>query len=508
MPKNLIVISVFLNRKYVELAHLLLDSIYKYGLGAETTDILIYCGPEFVEEIRAKFPAVIFRTNHSIGSVLAASAARLDIFEFPEVANYEKILYLDTDVLVIRPLAPVFAVATDDLLYALEEGNLESEVPYDYWGSKLFAPGEISALEDKTGFSAGVLLFRNCEAVRALFQKIKEHIARTPGQGFFEQGHMVYNAIKDGLKNATALKPFVVIDEPSVKTRKTILHFAGDVGNGRLKHAKMAMFLRQLGAQQLGAQQLGAQQLGAQQLGAQQLGAQQLGAQHPKVVTSFGSCRVSHVSGNTRISDALTYTHTTKEVLQLIAFMKGELRLQAPYNRICFRAGILQEKGLEWRPQLLNVFEDTEIFVVEVCSRKKYMYGGLCLHDLSVDRRFPGFNKGTPSEIMDGVEIVEQTDDEIRQDLLEIREVLGHRKMIVVSHYNARVSNGEVLAARDELIRLLKGICAENTIPFLDPTEALKDFPQDVVMGADLCHYTGAGMAEFTKKLNEAVAGL
>jgi len=287
---------------------------------------------------------------------------------------------------------------------------------------------------------------------------------------------MVYNAIRDGLKNATALKPFVAIDDASLKTRKTILHFAGDVGNGNLKYGKMAMFLRQLEVQ-------------------------------PKIVTSFGSCRVSHVSGNTRISDALTYTHTTKEVLQLIAFIKGGLRLQAPYNRICFRAGILQEKGIEWRPQLLEVFEDTDVFVVEVCSRKKYMYGGLCLHDLSVDRRFPGFNKGTPSEIMDGVEIVEQTDEEIRQDLLEIREVLGPRKMIVVSHYNARL-NGEVLAARDELIRLLKGVCAENAIPFLDPTEALKDFSQNVVIGEDLCHYTGTGMAEFTKRLNVAVAGL
>ena len=481
MPQNLIVISVFLNKKYVELAHLLLASIYKYGLSAPqtSTDILIYCGPEFVEEIRAKFPAVIFRTNNSIQTVLAASAARLDIFEFPEVANYEKILYLDTDVLVIRPLAPVFAVATDDMLYALEEGNLESEVPYDYWGSKLFAAGEIAALEDKTGFSAGVLLFRNCDAVRALFQKIKEHIARTPGQGFFEQGHMVYNAIRDGLKNAKALKPFVAFDDASLKTGKTILHFAGDVGNGRLKHAKMVEFLWQLGPQQLGSKQ--------------------------KIVTSFGSCRVSHVAGNTRISDALTYTHTTKEVLQLIAFIKGGLRLEAPYNRICFRAGILQEKGLEWRQQLLDTFENTEIFVVEVCSRKKYMYGGLCLHDLSVDRRFPGFNKGTPSEILDGVEIVEQTDEEIRQDLLEIREIVGSRKMIVVSHYNARVSNGEVLAARDELIRLLKGVCAENAIPFLDPTEALKDFPQDVVMGEDLCHYTSTGMAEFTKRLNGAI---
>ena len=471
MAGNLIVISVFLKKEYVELAYLLLNSLYKYGELDNATDILIYTSSEFVSQMLPKFKsAPIFKINDSIQTVVAASAARLDIFDFPEVAKYEKILYLDTDVLVVRPLAPVFDLATKDRLYALEEGSLDSEVPYDYWGKDLFAPGEVSALEDKTGFSAGVLLFKNTDTIRALFQRIKAHIATTPGTGFFEQAHMVYNTIKSGLKENQAMKPHVIINETSTKTTKTILHFAGSPGDHQSKYGKMFGFMRQFESRR-------------------------------QVVTAFGSCRVSYVTNNTRLSDAITYTHTTREVLQLIQFLKGDLKLEPPYSEICFRTGLLRGAPLLWEPVFRDLYEQTDVFVVEVCSRKKYMHGGLCLHDLGVDKRFPNFNRRTPANVLEEFRVEEQTDEEIRQDLLELKAILSPRKMVVVSHYNAKLG-GEYLASRNALVELLKGVCAENAIPFLDPTEVLSEFPQEVVISPDLAHYTQFGMNEFTRKLN------
>jgi len=471
MEKNLIVISVFLKKEYVELAYLLLNSLNTYGSLGESTDILIYTSTEFMDQMRPNIKgAPIFKTNDSIQTVVAASAARLDIFDFPEVAKYEKILYLDTDVLVVRPLTPVFDLATEDRLYTLEEGSLDSEVPYDYWGKDLFAPGEVAALEDKTGFSAGVLLFKNTAAIRALFQRIKAHIATTPGTGFFEQAHMVYNTIKSGLKENQAMKPYVVINETSTKTTKTILHFAGSPGDHQSKYAKMFGFIRQFESSR-------------------------------QVVTAFGSCRVSYVANNTRLSDAITYTHTTREVLQLIHFIRGHLMLPPPYDRICFRNGLLRGAPLQWEPVFRDLYEQTDVFVVEVCSRKKYMHGGLCLHDLSVDDRFPNFNRGTPAKILEEFKLEEQTDEEIRQDLLELKATLAPKKMVVVSHYNAKLG-GEYLASRNALVQFLKEVCAENVIPFLDPTEMLSEFSQELMISPDLSHYTQFGMNEFTRKLN------
>jgi hypothetical protein len=475
MASNLIVVSVFLKKEYVELAYLLLNTLFKYGDLDQATDILIYTSTEFMVKMRHKLKdAVTFKLNDNIQTVVAAASARLDIFDFPEVAKYEKILYLDTDVLVVRPLAPVFDLAMEDRLYALEEGSLDMDVPYDYWGKELFAPGEVAALEDKTGFSSGVLLFKNTPAIRALFQQIKAHIATTPGTGFFEQGHMVYNTIKSGLKENQAMKPYVVINEQSIKTPKTILHFAGSPGDHQSKYAKMFGFIRQFESSR-------------------------------QVVTAFGSCRVSYVANNTRLSDTITYTHTTREVLQLIHFIRGHLVLPPPYDKICFRNGILQGAPVRWDPVFRDLYEQTDVFVVEVCSRKKYMHGGLCLHDLSVDDRFPDFNRGTPAKILEEFKLEEQTDEEIRQDLLELKATLAPKKMVVVSHYNAKLASGEYLASRNTLVQFLKGVCAENAIPFLEPTEMLSEFSQEAVISPDLSHYTQFGMNEFTRKLNAFV---
>jgi hypothetical protein len=95
--------------------------------------------------------------------------------------------------------------------------------------------------------------------------------------------------------------------------------------------------------------------------------------------------------------------------------------------------------------------------------------------------------------------VEEQTDEEIRQDLLELKAILSPRKMVLVSHYNAKLGE-EYLASRNALMELLKGVCAENAIPFLDPT--LSEFSQEVMISPDLAHYTQFGMNEFTRKLN------
>jgi hypothetical protein len=132
------------------------------------------------------------------------------------------------------------------------------------------------------------------------------------------------------------------------------------------------------------------------------------------------------------------------------------------------------------------------------------MHGGLCLHDLSVDKRFPDFNRSTPANVLEEFKLEEQTDEEIRQDLLELKATLAPKRMVVVSHYNAKLG-GEYLASRNALVQLLKGVCAENAIPFLDPTEALSEFSQEAVISADLSHYTQFGMNEFTRKMNALV---
>ena len=53
-------------------------------------------------------------------------------------------------------------------------------------------------------------------------------------------------------------------------------------------------------------------------------------------ITLFGSCRISLISSSNKLNKLINYTHSTKEVIQLIRFLKGELNIPSPYNIYCF----------------------------------------------------------------------------------------------------------------------------------------------------------------------------
>ncbi len=223
-------------------------------------------------------------------------------------------------------------------------------------------------------------------------------------------------------------------------------------------------------------------------------------------VTLFGTCRLHKVEGSNNINELINYTHSTKEVIQQIKFMKGELTIPFPLNIFCFRTSISNSRPIQYRPLYKELFDKSDIFIIEICSRKNYKYNNFYLHHLCVDPRFNYYYKKTPAIIKNNCQKINQTDDEIEQDLLEIRDLLAPRKMIVVSHYNSKM-NGEYIPVRASLIDLLEKVTTKHNIPFVNPTEVLKEYPQDVVMCGDLGHYFEIGKVKVGEYINKMIQG-
>jgi hypothetical protein len=211
-------------------------------------------------------------------------------------------------------------------------------------------------------------------------------------------------------------------------------------------------------------------------------------------VTLFGSCRINDVKNSNNLNNLLNYTHSTKEVIQLIEFLKGEKNIPTPYNKLCFRTPIIfPEIDISSNEMYKQLFIDSEYCVIEICSKKLYTHNGYYLHHLCVDRRFSQWNKNTPKDIFDNYKIEIQTDAEILNDIIHIKKILSPKKIIIVSHYNSLVNNVP-FAPRNELILLLKKICNDNDIPFINPTEVLKDYNQNEVISDDLGHFLLLGL--------------
>ena len=218
-------------------------------------------------------------------------------------------------------------------------------------------------------------------------------------------------------------------------------------------------------------------------------------------ITLFGTCRLNNIHNHNGLNNLINYSHSTKEVIQFINFLKGELSIPNPYNKLCFRTAICDNKFIDYNDTYNKLFINTDIFIIEICSNKKYIHNGFFLHHLCVDKRFSGYNKNTPHEILNNFIIEKQSDEEIENDILEIQKMLYPKKIIIVSHYNSK-QNGEYMNARNNLIDLLDRICKKYDIPFINPTTILANYTQEQVMTSDLGHYTDFGINEFTNYIN------
>jgi lipopolysaccharide biosynthesis glycosyltransferase len=152
----------------------LLESILIYGNLDHNTNILVYTSTQFMNVIKRSHlfcDKIIFEINDTYDNIDKSCKARLDLFDLPSITNYNKILYLDADNLLIDNINKVFDICKEDILYVLEEGTIDSN--RDFWGKSLFG-NEVNNDDDKTAFTSGILLFNNCEKIKDLFDKINQ----------------------------------------------------------------------------------------------------------------------------------------------------------------------------------------------------------------------------------------------------------------------------------------------------------------------------------------------
>lgn len=221
-------------------------------------------------------------------------------------------------------------------------------------------------------------------------------------------------------------------------------------------------------------------------------------------ITLFGTCRLNQINNHNNLNNILNYPHSTKEVIQLVKFLKEELIIPEPYSKLCFRNGICGNQYMEPNDIFKKLFLDTTLFIIEICSNKKYIHNDFYLHHLCVDKRFSGWNYVTPTAILNNHIIEIQNDEEIENDILEIQKMLYPKKIIIVSHYNSKL-NGEYINSRNKLINLLDRICTKHDIPFINPTTVLYNFTQEQIVSNDLGHYTDFGAREFANYVNNYI---
>ena len=247
---NCIFVCVFNQAKYVDMFFLLLESIFIYGDLDDNTNILVYTSTQFMNLIKQSHlfnnEKIKFEINDTYDNIDKACKARLDLFNLHSIKNYNKILYLDTDILVKDNINKVFDVCKEDILYVLEESSIINAPDGWYGGITLFGD-EINNYHDKSSFTSGILLFNHCKKISFLFEKINEDIVNRPH--FFDcydQPYIVYNAFKYNMFNNKVLKSLIVNNDNNIHSDKVIHHFPGGPGIYQHKIDAMTIFLNNI----------------------------------------------------------------------------------------------------------------------------------------------------------------------------------------------------------------------------------------------------------------------
>lgn len=223
-----------------------------------------------------------------------------------------------------------------------------------------------------------------------------------------------------------------------------------------------------------------------------------------------GTCRISRLPNN-NLNNELNYPQSTKEVIQLLQFIKGEIDIPSPYNHLCFRTAICDNETIKKNEKYSKMFEKAETFVVEISSRKKYVHKNYYLHSLPFDKNYfkmkgkdenfglSLFGSKFP-EVVKNFKIEEQTNEEIESDILAIKRILNGKKLVIVSHLNVEI-DGKKIEARENLIYLLKSLCQKHKIHFISPSDLMSDYKQEDYMGIGLNHYSKEGHHIVTSKI-------
>lgn len=244
--KNLVYLGVFFNRDYIELLRIFLITVKLFSK-IDQIDFLIMTSDIFakdIQELSKNLGIPLLMVFYSFNSVHEASCARLYIFDYEPVMSYDKILYLDTDIIVQGDLMNIFNEPIEDKIYGMKEGTIEHEIHGGWW----FDFSKIN--KDTVGMNGGILLFKPTEIMKAIFNEIHVHIKEIKDSGkpmpqCADQPFVNYHFIKENKYDNTLMERHALIYcidpplPPSAPTNIVLCHFVWPIGNAQHKMGRM-----------------------------------------------------------------------------------------------------------------------------------------------------------------------------------------------------------------------------------------------------------------------------
>jgi hypothetical protein len=233
--KNLIYYTVSGDKNYLQLLNLSIESLTIFG--KYKGDILLICDQVIKDNITIDYPNLKFMIVDEVDKNLS-SGNKLRIYEYENLSNYDNILFLDSDILIINDINIVFKesnLINDKFIVSSEIGlghNNRVITNYGHAGELLTDDQKI-IYKDVPCINAGCFLFRNNKENLEILKETYNLYINGKRFDLYEQPYLNYVLL---IKNKFIhnLQPYIshlaLIDK-----EKSIIHYCGNIGNFQSK---------------------------------------------------------------------------------------------------------------------------------------------------------------------------------------------------------------------------------------------------------------------------------
>lgn len=228
MKRNLVYFTLGGEPDYSQLLKKCLDTIEE-TCTAPSFDIVVMCDKRYREHIDNRVEHIIYTDNNRTG--VDASMRKVEIMRWENIRQYEKVLYLDSDIVVLGDLNTLFEQPLEDnVLYVVPEGSPTVHMKLLY-GLQDYTKDEQEHLR-KNGvfpFNCGQFMFKPTDTMHEHFECVIQLIKTWKKRFFYEQSFMNRHFNMKGKLDYDLLPRYVKLFPKNFNNERgfIIYHFTG-----------------------------------------------------------------------------------------------------------------------------------------------------------------------------------------------------------------------------------------------------------------------------------------
>jgi len=210
---------------------------------------MILCDQSLVEQCSQRIPNVIIHSGPDSKTPYEASMRKLTIFDVPGIDTYDRVLFLDSDIIVHIDVSTLFPLVADpNLLYVSTESTNQDCHSQLYFSLENYSASQLRYYEDNSiyVFNAGTFAFVRSQVMQEHFAAVRAMITGYIGAFFYEQSflNVYFNTRGNTDRSLFSSDRYVFHHGDTLNHVGKIVHFCGNPGRGSEKIMRMTSYVR------------------------------------------------------------------------------------------------------------------------------------------------------------------------------------------------------------------------------------------------------------------------